>query len=46
MLLGNKLDLVENNVKERTVNIEEVEKKYGNSGIFIGGECSVKEFIN
>ena len=44
MLLGNKLDLVENNVKEREVNIEEVEKKYGNSGIFIGGECSTKEF--
>ena len=26
MLLGNKLDLVENNIKERAVNIEEVEK--------------------
>ena len=46
MLLGNKLDLLENNVKERAVNIEEVEEKYGNSGIFIGGECSVKEFTD
>ena len=35
MILGNKLDLVNNNKREREVFIEEVEKKYGNSGIFI-----------
>ena len=44
MILGNKLDLVNNNERKREVFIEEVEKKYRNSGIFIGGECSLKEF--
>ena len=44
LLIGNKLDLVNNGEKEREVNIEEVNKKYGNSGIILGGECSAKEF--
>ena len=42
MIIGNKLDLVLENEKLREVSIEDVENKYGDSGIILGGECSEK----
>ena len=44
LLMGNKLDLATNGEKDREVNIEHVNKKYGDSGIILGGECSAKDF--
>ena len=44
LLMGNKLDLATNGEKDREVNIEDVNKKYGDSGIILGGECSAKDF--
>jgi len=44
MLIGNKLDLVNEDENERKVNIEEVNNKYENRGIMLGGECSAKDF--
>ena len=46
LLIGNKLDLATSGEKEREVNIEDVNKKYGNSGIICGGECSAKDFTD
>ena len=46
LLIGNKLDLVTSGANEREVNIEEVNKKYSNSGIILGGECSAKDFTD
>ena len=43
MLLGNKLDLVDEDETLRKVSIEE-ENKYENKYIMIGGECSAKSF--
>ena len=43
-LLGNKLDLITNEEKEREVSQEEGQKKSEIQGITWGGECSVKEF--
>ena len=44
LLLGNKLDLIENNGKEREVGTEDGEKKCEEHNITWGGECSVKDF--
>ena len=44
MLLGNKLDIVENNINERQVLIEEAEKLCAEQDIYWGGECSAKIF--
>ena len=44
MLLGNKLDLIENKEKEREVKLEEGENKCKEHKIMWGGECSVKDF--
>ena len=42
MLLGNKLDLVEEKLEERTVQTEEGKTLCDNQEIYWGGECSVK----
>ena len=44
MLIGNKLDLANEDETKRQVNIEEVNNKYENRGIMLGGECSAKDF--
>ena len=44
MILGNKLDLVENNEKKRAVTFEEGKNICLNNGIYWGGECSAKTF--
>ena len=44
MLLGNKLDLVEEKIDERTVQVEEGQEKCKNLDIYWGGECSAKNF--
>ena len=44
LLLGNKLDLVEENENSREVSLKEVYDKYDNSGIILGGEVSAKNF--
>ena len=44
MLLGNKLDIIENNINERQVLIEEAEQLCKEQGIYWGGECSAKTF--
>ena len=44
MLLGNKLDLVEEHLEERTVQTEEGKEKSDNLDIYWGGECSAKNF--
>ena len=44
MILGNKLDLVENNEKKRAVTFEEGKNICINNGIYWGGECSAKTF--
>ena len=44
MMLGNKLDLVKEDEKERKVDIEEVKNKFEDKGIILGGEISAKEF--
>ena len=44
VLLGNKLDLVENQEKERSVSTEEAKKKCEDCGLVWGGECSAKSF--
>ena len=43
ILLGNKLDLVSNNIKDREVETEDAEKLCLDNKIFWGGECSVKD---
>ena len=43
-LIGNKLDLVENNPKEREIEIDEALNKCKENGIEWGGECSAKSF--
>ena len=45
MLLGNKFDIVEETTEERTVQTEEGKEKCDSLGIYWGGECSVKNFI-
>lgn len=44
ILLGNKLDLVENKEKERKVTTEEAMKKCEECGFVWGGECSAKSY--
>ena len=44
MLLGNKLDIAEENEDKRQVLIEEAEKLCKDQGIYWGGECSAKTF--
>ena len=44
IVYGNKLDLVENNNKERQVTAEEGENLCDNEEIIWGGECSAKNF--
>ena len=44
MLLGNKLDIIENDINERQVLTEEAEKLCVAQGIYWGGECSAKTF--
>ena len=46
LLIGNKLDLATSGEKQREVNIEDVNQKYGDSGIILGGECSAKDFTD
>ena len=46
MLLGNKLDLLDNGESKRMVETEESERKCSNSGIIWGGECSAKNFTD
>ena len=43
ILLGNKLDLVNDNIKDREVETEDAEKLCLDNKIFWGGECSVKD---
>ena len=43
ILLGNKLDLVIDNIKDREVETEDAEKLCLDNKIFWGGECSVKD---
>ena len=43
-LIGNKLDLVESNIKSREVEEEEAEKICNDKEIYWAGECSVKDF--
>ena len=43
ILLGNKLDLVSDNIKDREVETEDAEKLCLDNKIFWGGECSVKD---
>ena len=44
LLLGNKVDLVENQEKSRDVTIEEGKQKCQEQGLIWGGECSAKDF--
>ena len=44
MLLGNKLDLVEENLQKRAIEIEKAQKICSEQGIYWGGECSAKTF--
>ena len=44
MLLGNKLDISEDNMEERMILKEEAEKICNEQGIYWGGECSAKTF--
>jgi small GTP-binding protein len=44
MLLGNKYDIVENNMEKRAVLIEEAQRLCSEQGIYWGGECSAKTF--
>ena len=44
MLLGNKLDIAEENMEERMILKEEGEKICNEQGIYWGGECSAKTF--
>jgi len=44
MLLGNKLDIVEENMKRRVILAEEAERICSEQGIYWGGEFSAKEF--
>ena len=44
MLLGNKLDIAEENVENRTIQAEEGERVCSEKGIYWGGECSAKTF--
>jgi len=43
ILLGNKLDLVSDNIKDREVETEDAKKLCLDNKIFWGGECSVKD---
>ena len=43
MILGNKLDCIQENIK-REIPIEEVQKMCSDQGIYWGGECSAKTF--
>ena len=44
MLLGNKLDIVEENKEKRVILTEEAEKICSEQDIYWGGECSAKTF--
>ena len=44
MLLGNKLDIAEENPEKRMIQVVEAEKICSNEGIYWGGECSAKTF--
>ena len=44
MLLGNKLDIAEENKEQRMILKEEAEKICSEQGIHWGGECSAKTF--
>ena len=44
MLLGNKLDIAEENEEKREVSYDEAEKLCTEQGIYWGGECSAKTF--
>ena len=44
MLLGNKLDIAEENKEKRQVLMEEAEKLCKDIGLYWGGECSAKTF--
>ena len=44
MLLGNKLDIAEENVENRAVLIEEAKRICSEKDIYWGGECSAKSF--
>ena len=44
MLLGNKLDIAEENKEQRMILKEEAEKICSEQGIYWGGECSAKTF--
>ena len=44
MLLGNKLDIAEENKAKRMILIEEAERICKEQDIFWGGECSAKTF--
>jgi len=46
IVLGNKLDLVENNIEARQIKTEEGEKLCDNEEIIWGGECSAKDFTD
>ena len=46
MLLGNKLDIAEENKEKRQVLMEEAEKLCKDIGLYWGGECSAKTFDN
>ena len=44
MLLGNKLDIIENDINKRQVLAEEAQKLCVEQGIYWGGECSAKTY--
>ena len=44
MLLGNKLDISEENIENRAVPIEEAKRICSEKDIYWGGECSAKNF--
>ena len=44
MLLGNKLDIAEENEEQRKVHYDDAEKLCKDQGIYWGGECSAKTF--
>ena len=44
MLLGNKLDIVEENLQKREIDTEKAQKICSDQGIYWGGECSAKTF--
>ena len=46
MLLGNKLDIAEDDSNKRKVNKEEAENLCKKNGIYFGGEFSAKKFSN